>query len=192
MSLPRAFNTTLEDIPFTGKYLSTDPKKVHFWERRLGLKRSRRVGVVWSGAAKHGNDHNRSIALADLVPIMGDFCEWHSLQTEYRPHDWDVLQETARIYQHQDELHDFSDTAALIECLDLVITVDTSVAHLAGALGKPVWIMLPKVPDFRWLLDRDNSPWYESARLYRQSQQGDWSDVLTTIEHELEAARDSH
>ena len=101
---------------------------------------------------------------------------------EYRDADFEVLQQAQHIHQHQDDLHDFSDTAALMENLDFVITVDTSVAHLAGALGKEVWVLLPKVPDFRWLLDREDSPWYASARLIRQDDQGEWSASISELD----------
>ena len=144
--------------------------------------------MVWSGAPAHKDDSNRSINLGELVSIMDDSFEWHSLQKDYRPDDWDVLENSPQIRQHQEDLQDFSDTAALIECMDLVITVDTSVAHLAGALGKPVWIMLSKLPDFRWLLGREDSPWYASARLYRQEEKGDWASVLSAVATSLPRA----
>lgn len=188
MSLPYAFNTTLETIPSAEKYLSTEPAKVSIWRERLGTKQKKRIGVVWSGAPAHKDDSNRSINLGELVSIMDDSFEWHSLQKDYRPDDWDVLENSPQIRQHQEDLQDFSDTAALIECMDLVITVDTSVAHLAGALGKPVWIMLSKLPDFRWLLGREDSPWYASARLYRQEEKGDWASVLSAVATSLPRA----
>ena len=185
MSLPYAFRTTLETIPTNGKYLSSDGQKVSLWQEALGPTDKKRVGLVWSGSPKHENDHNRSIPLTELVPLLSDSVEWHSLQKEYREADLAVLESMPQVSQHQDALVDFSDTAALIECLDLVITVDTSVAHLAGALGKPVWIMLPHVPDYRWLTDRDDSPWYDSVRLYRQQTSGDWSSVTDQIVSDL-------
>ena len=181
MSLPFVFGTTLESIPSNERYLQSDPKKVALWRERLGASARPRVGLVWSGSPTSKNDHNRSIALSDLVPVLGADYEWHSLQKEYRDADFEVLQQAQHIHQHQDDLHDFSDTAALMENLDFVITVDTSVAHLAGALGKEVWVLLPKVPDFRWLLDREDSPWYASAKLIRQDDQGEWGSVLATL-----------
>ncbi len=187
MSLPYAFRTTLETIPTNGKYLSSDGQKVSLWQEALGPTDKKRVGLVWSGSPKHENDHNRSIPLTELVPLLSDSVEWHSLQKEYRETDLAVLESMPQVSQHQDALVDFSDTAALIECLDLVITVDTSVAHLAGALGKPVWIMLPHVPDYRWLTDRDDSPWYDSVRLYRQQTSGDWSSVTDQIMSDLKS-----
>ena len=180
MSLPFAAKTTLDTISGAA-YLSSDKARVAQWKARIGESKAAKIGLVWSGNSAHRNDHHRSIELQDLLPILDKSHDWHSLQKEYRPNDIDVMECQTKIIQHQDELSDFADTAALIENLDLVITVDTSVAHLAGSLGKPVWILLPKVPDYRWMLDRSDTPWYRSARLYRQSALGDWTDVLEEI-----------
>jgi tetratricopeptide (TPR) repeat protein len=181
MSLPYAFKTTVETVPSSDRYLSADPAKVALWQEKLGETSAKRVGLVWSGSATHKNDHNRSMALSDLLPLLDTPCEWHSLQKEYREGDLAVLEGVPQLHQHQDDLIDFSDTAALIECLDLVITVDTSVAHLAGAMGKPVWILLPTRPDFRWMLDRTDTPWYPSAQLFRQSEAGDWPSLIRRL-----------
>jgi tetratricopeptide (TPR) repeat protein len=185
MSLPYAFKTTVETVPSSDRYLSADPAKVALWQEKLGETSAKRVGLVWSGSATHKNDHNRSMALSDLLPLLDTPCEWHSLQKEYREGDLAVLEGVPQLHQHQDDLIDFSDTAALIECLDLVITVDTSVAHLAGAMGKPVWILLPALPDFRWMLDRSDTPWYPSAQLFRQSEAGNWGEALTRVDSAL-------
>jgi len=181
MSLPFVLKTTLETVPSSSGYLRSSAEKVQRWADKLGVSRDKRIGVVWSGSATHKNDHNRSIPLLELSPLFDLPYEWHSLQKEYREGDLDLLSELPHVHQHQDSLSDFSDTAALIECLDLVITVDTSVAHIAGALGKPVWILLPYVPDFRWLLDREDSPWYDSARLFRQSDTSGWTGVVQGV-----------
>jgi hypothetical protein len=181
MSLPYAFKTTVETVPSSDCYVSADPAKVALWQEKLGATSATRVGLVWSGSATHKNDHNRSIALTDLLPLLDTPCEWHSLQKEYREGDLAVLEGVPQLHQHQDDLIDFSDTAALIECLDLVITVDTSVAHLAGALGKPVWILVPALHDFRWLLDRTDTPWYPSAQLFRQSEAGEWEPTILRV-----------
>jgi ADP-heptose:LPS heptosyltransferase len=119
--------------------------------------------------------------LSLFKPLLQSPIQWHSLQTEYREADKAVLEQLPMIYQHQERLNHFSDTAALISQLDLVITVDTAVAHLAGALGKPVWILLPHAPDFRWLMNRTDSPWYPSAILFRQSNAGAWESVIENI-----------
>ena len=185
MSLPAVFKTTVETIPDQVPYLFTDPVKLAGWKRRLGDKKNLRAGLVWAGSTGHNNDKNRSIGLQAMLPLLDLPIEWHCLQKEYRPDDMNVLAQYPQIRQHQNEIHNFSDTAALIECLDLVITVDTSVAHVAGALGKPVWILLPYSPDYRWLLEREDSPWYPSARLYRQDANRSWQPVLAHVADDL-------
>ena len=182
MSLPLAFKTTLETIPADGPYLSADPQKVRDWSSRLGSANKRRVGLVWSGSPGHTNDAARSIPLAELLGSLGGVeASFVSLQKELRPHDQAVLAARPEILHFGESLRDFDDTAALIQAMDLVISVDTSVAHLAGALGKPVWILLPYVPDWRWLLDREDSPWYPTARLFRQTRRSDWEGVLRDV-----------
>jgi tetratricopeptide (TPR) repeat protein len=181
MSLPLAFKTTVDTIPATVPYLSTEPQKRHEWRERLGVKHRPRVGLVWSGNPEHKNDRNRSMALHYLAPLLGLDCEFHSLQKEVRREDRETLAEYPHIRTHDGELNDFADTAALIAELDVVISVDTSVAHVAGALGKPVWILLPFNPDFRWLTERNDSPWYPTARLFRQRRCGDWEGVVADV-----------
>ena len=185
MSLPLAFKTTVETVPAPTRYLSSDQGKVSNWGNILGKKVLPRIGLVWTGSKAHKNDINRSIALSKILRLTDLPVEWHSLQKDYRPGDDEVLAQHPEIHQHQEALEDFSDTAALIECMDLVISVDTSVAHLAGALGKKLWVMLPFVPDFRWMLDRTDSPWYPTARLFRQPQPGDWDSVIAEIRSAL-------
>jgi hypothetical protein len=159
---------------------------VQQWKAALQDEHKLKVGLVWSGSEKHKNDLNRSLRLEELLPLTDLPAQWHSLQKDIRQPDADILRQHPEIHQHQSELNDFSDTAALIQCMDLVISVDTSVAHVAGALGKPVWILLPYLPDFRWLLDREDSPWYPSARLLRQPQTGDWRSVVEMLRGFLE------
>ena len=185
MSLPHAFSTTVDTIP-GAPYLFANTEKGEQWRTRLGRGAAKKIGLVWSGNKAHKNDHNRSTDLRTLEPLFSLPFEWHSLQKELRSGDAEFLEQYPSVQQHQDQLSSFDDTAALIDALDLVITVDTSVAHLAGALGKPVWIMLPKVPDYRWMLDRNDTPWYPSARLFRQTTSGDWSDVVWTIAKSLQ------
>jgi hypothetical protein len=180
LSLPLAFKTTLETIPLSIPYLSVLPEKRQNWHARLGAKTKPRIGIAWSGAIKHKNDHNRSLPLAKLLPLTQLDVELHSLQKEVRDNDLPVFQQTA-IINHADALRDFADTAALIDAMDLVICVDTSVAHLAGALGKPVWLLLAWIPDFRWLTQREDSPWYPTARLFRQKPLGAWEEVIERI-----------
>ncbi|MFN9096605.1 MAG: tetratricopeptide repeat protein [Alphaproteobacteria bacterium] len=180
LTLPLAFGTRLETIPaFAHGYLEAPAEDIARWDQRLPKGR-RRIGLVWSGSQAHANDANRSLALAKLLPLFQQGDVWVSLQKEVRDRDRAAL-EASGILDVSAELGDFADTAALISALDLVIAVDTSVAHLAGALGKPTWVMLPFAPDFRWLLDREDSPWYPSMRLFRQSRAGDWDGVLARI-----------
>ena len=168
MSLPLAFKTRLESIPCATPYLGALPSAVKSWNARLGQRRRSRVGLVWSGRPEHKNDHNRSLKLSTLLPLLDCDVTFISLQREVRPGDAATLK-GLDIVHFGGELKNFSDTAAIISNLDVVISVDTSVAHLAGALGTPVWILLPFVPDWRWLLDREDSPWYPTARLFRQN-----------------------
>lgn len=187
MSLPFVFKTTVETIPSQIPYLYSDQIKVANWQRRLGLKDRVRIGVVWSGSKSHANDMNRSLPLDKLLPLFSLPVEWHSLQKEYQQSDLEALNQNPQILQHQNDLNDFADTAALIQCMDLVISVDTSVVHVAGAIGKPVWILLPYNPDYRWLLEREDSPWYPSARLFRQESFYDWTEVIQSVKDDLQS-----
>ena len=184
-SLPLAFGTRLDTIPSMTPYLSARAESLPAWEARLGARDGLRVGLVWSGNPKHRNDYNRSIPLSMLAPILDVGARFLSLQKDPRPDDKAFLLARPEIVDHTAQLTDFAETAALISCLDLVITVDTSVAHLAGALGCPTWILLPHTPDWRWLLDRDDSPWYPSARLFRQDETRDYTSVVARVRHEL-------
>jgi hypothetical protein len=184
MSLPLAFGTTIKTVPAAVPYLSIESSKQNIWKERLGIKKKPRIGLAWSGAIKHANDHNRSIALSLLAPLLLPEYEFHSLQKEVRPEDKKVLSDS-QIVPHSDNLQDFSDTAALTAKMDLVISVDTSAAHLAGAFGKPVWILLPYLPDFRWMLEREDSPWYPTARLFRQENPNEWKTVIERVKKEL-------
>ncbi|MCE1180851.1 MAG: tetratricopeptide repeat protein [Rhodocyclales bacterium] len=184
LSLPLAFKTRLDTIPKANAYLPSDPEKRDSWATRLGEKTGPRIGLAWSGNPHHKNDHNRSLLLSELLPGLPSGCEYISLQKEVREAD-KVALGASGIRYFGDELKDFADTAALCDLMDVVISVDTSVAHLAGALGKPTWILLPYVPDWRWLLDREDSPWYPTARLYRQPAIGDWASVLARVHDDL-------
>jgi tetratricopeptide (TPR) repeat protein len=185
MSLPLAFRTSLKTIPFAGGYIDSDPRITSVWRKKLGRKRKPRIGLVWSGSTKHKGDGQRSIALQDLLPLLSEKFEFVSLQKDLRRADAALLRAHPEIRHFGAELEDFTDTAALCELMDLVISVDTSVAHLAGAMGKPVWILLPFAPDWRWLLDRKDSPWYSSARLYRQAVPGNWAAVIRRVGADL-------
>ena len=186
-SLPLAFATRLETIPAATPYLPVPAtSRLQAYENRLGPRDALRVGLVWSGNPKHGNDYNRSIPLRMLTPLLDDGATFVSLQKDPRPGDKTIL-EQSDILDLTHHLTDFAETAALVSSLDLVITVDTSVAHLAGALGRPTWILLPYTPDWRWLLDRDDSPWYPTVRLFRQDETRDYGDVVARMRNELVA-----
>jgi len=184
-SLPLAFATRLDTIPSEHSYLPAPAAdRAQVWEDRLGPHDKLRVGLVWSGNANHSNDHNRSTTLRTLSRILDVDATFVSLQKDVRPDDRAVL-ERSGIIDLTAHLTDFSETAALVSCLDLIVTVDTSVAHLAGALGRPTWILLPYTPDYRWLLDRDDSPWYPTVRLFRQTETRQYATVLDRVRREL-------
>ena len=183
-SLPLAFDTTLGKIPSAVPYISVGAHATD-WGIRLHSRNLPRVGLVWSGNPNHTNDRNRSMPLECLLPLLDVKAQFVSLQKDIRPSDQAVLGERNDILHLGAELQSFADTAALIEHLDLVISADTSVAHLAGALGRPVWIFLPYVPDWRWLVDREDSPWYPTARLFRQSQTREWDSVIEAMRRAL-------
>ncbi len=185
LSLPLAFGTRLETIPAPTPYLHAPAQASKAWQARLGPKTRPRIGLAWSGNAAHKDDQNRSIGLRFLSPLLDTGATFVSLQKDVRDADAAVLGERDDILHFGDALKDFSDTAALISNLDLVISVDTSVAHLAGALGKPVWVLLTYVPDWRWLLDRDDSPWYPTARLFRQNDARTWDDAIARVREAL-------
>jgi hypothetical protein len=185
IDMPLAFGTTLDTVPASIPYLAAPRDRIVAWGAFLGEKTKPRIGLAWSGNAAHTNDVNRSIRLDTLLPIMVDRCEWFSLHKFYRDYDNDALRGSP-MHDASERSKDFADTAALISQLDVVIAVDTSVAHLAGALGKPVWVLLPFHADFRWLRDRDDSPWYPTAKLFRQSADGAWADVFERVLAELD------
>jgi len=188
LSLPLALKTDLDTIPAAVPYLAAPDLRVAKWRDRLGPRTSPRVGIAWAGSRTNNNDHNRSIALAPLafnLQIPG--VELVSLQKEVGKEERELLRASPHIRHVGDELTDFADTAAAISKLDLVISVDTSVAHLAGALARPLWLLVPFAPDFRWMLDREDSPWYPTAHLFRQPRIGDWDGVLARIRDALVA-----
>jgi tetratricopeptide (TPR) repeat protein len=181
LSLPLAFGTTLQTIPARVPYLAATPGLVQSWRARLGAN-APRIGLAWSGNPKHLKDRNRSIAASRLTRLLETGATFVSLQKELRDDDRQWLAAHPEVHHFGDELGDFADTAALISLLDVVITVDSAVAHLAGAMGKPVWILVRAFgADWRWLLQRDDSPWYPSARLFRQHSIGDWGGVIADV-----------
>jgi tetratricopeptide (TPR) repeat protein len=194
LSLPLALKTGVSSIPADIPYLAADPAKSHVWKERLGEKTRRRVGLVWSGGIRPNQpvsvNRRRNIPLARLAALAHPGVEFHSLQkgqpgeaelAELKRGNWDGPD----IADHSRALSDFSDTAALMDNLDLIITVDTAAAHLAGALGRPVWILNRFDTCWRWFLDRTDSPWYPTASLYRQETDGDWDSVVRRVAADL-------
>jgi tetratricopeptide (TPR) repeat protein len=177
LSLPMAFGTRLDSIPGPSPYLFSRPERREFWSRRLGEKGGLRVGLAWSGTWCATYGYNRSIPLEELLRHLPAGPTYVCLQKDVRAIDQAAL-DSSDIRDLRDEIRDFEDTAALCDLMDLVISIDTSVAHLAGALGRPTWVLLACVPDWRWLLDREDCPWYPTARLYRQPEPGKWSPIL--------------
>jgi tetratricopeptide (TPR) repeat protein len=186
LSLPLAFKTTIATIPTPTAYLQSEPALVDVWAHRLGERKVPRIGLVWSGNPGHGNDRNRSVSLAALLEHLPAGLDYVSLQKEIREADRATLESFGNVRFFGPELKHFADTAALSDLMDIVISVDTSVAHLCGALGKPTWMLLPFCPDWRWLLERNDSPWYDSMTLYRQPSVGDWDSVFSRVSADLE------
>jgi tetratricopeptide (TPR) repeat protein len=183
MSLPRAFGTVLQTIPGRCPYLRPPPTRTQSWAGRLPAADGRlRVGVAWSGRPSFVNDRRRSMRLETLAPLLARRdCLFHVLQTGVRDEDQAWLAGHPEVFDAGRRFVDLSDTAAVAAMMDVVISVDTSVAHLAGALATPVWVMLPHAPDWRWLLEREDSPWYPTARLFRQVSPGGWDDVVRRV-----------
>ena len=188
-SLPHRLGLTVETIPARVPYLVAEHGLVLEWREALaGLNGRMKIGITWAGNPQHFNDANRSIAVERLLPLLETKgVSFVSLQKELRPGDEQILA-GLNVFDQTAALRSFNDTAALVSQLDLVISVDTSVAHLAGALGKPVWILLPYAVDFRWLAGRADSPWYPTARLFRQPAFGDWESAISQVRAGLAAA----
>ena len=185
MSLPLALGTELETIPARVPYIVPDAAGVETWRERL-RGNTRRIGLAWAGNPAHPRDRLRSIALEQLVPLLKVAgTTFYSLQFGSGAEQMKQLPAGVKLVDLGDELKDFANVAAIVANLDLVISIDSAVAHLAGALGKPVWILLNKGCDWRWFLEREDSPWYPTARLFRQSTPGEWQEVVKRIEHEL-------
>jgi len=188
MSLPLAFATELSTIPAEVPYLTAAEDRIAVWRNRLPDARPL-IGLVWSGERSHDNDLNRSIGLATLLPLLEvSEVAFVSLQHDVRERDEPVLQGLPNLFCIEPKFCDFADTAAVVAVLDAVVAVDTAVAHLAGAMGKPLFLLLPFAADFRWLRERTDSPWYPTARLYRQPQFGDWDSVIGAVARDLPRA----
>lgn len=185
LSLPRLFRTTMETIPAEVPYLKAPQDRAARWSERFGDARGLKVGIVWAGNPKHINDPARSIAIETLAPLFSvPETRFYSLQVGPRAQDMTRLGNVG-VTPLASELVDFAETAGVVSHLDLVVTIDSSVAHLAGAMGKPVWVLTPAVPDWRWLFEREDNPWYPTARLFRQQQRLQWAPVIERVAQEL-------
>jgi Flp pilus assembly protein TadD len=187
MSLPLVFKTTLETIPGNVPYLPVDEKLRDEWAQKIPADPDRpRVGLVWAGQPGNKNDHNRSIRLEQLAPLAdAKRMRFFSVQKGTASEQAKNPPKEMTITDYTADIKTFADTAAMLANLDLVITVDTSVAHVAGAIGRPIWIMIPIRPDYRWMLDRDDSPWYPTMRIFRQKTRGDWGEVISRVKDSL-------
>jgi hypothetical protein len=191
MSLPHAMGTTLATIPANVPYIRADKDLAQAWAERLApdvlapsnlAAPPRHVGLVWAGSPDHVHDNRRSIALSQLAALSSvPNVIFHSLQKGDRAAEATSPPTGMKLVRHDADLNDFGDTAALVSQLDLVIAVDTAVAHLAGAMGKKVWVLIPSVPDWRWMSGREDSPWYPTMRLFRQKTEGDWASVAERV-----------
>jgi Flp pilus assembly protein TadD len=184
MTLPLAFKTLLESIPGPRGYLRADPARLAAWQRRLGGRDLPRVGLMWSGNPDNQIDRYRSFPLAAWLPHLPPGFRYYGLQRFVREEDRAALG-SGVVCDLSAEQHDFGDAAALCACMDLVVSVSTSIAHLSGALGLRTWVMLSEFADWPWLLGREDSPWYPTARLYRQASRGDWPGVFTRVAADL-------
>jgi hypothetical protein len=195
LSLPGIFNTTLDTIPSEASYITANPNLVTQWQMRLGHNEDFKIGIVWAGSPKHKGDRKRSCSLADFAPLANiPGLVFYSLQKGPASTEACNPPENMKLINLENELNDFTDTAAVIANLDLVISVDTAVVHLAGAIGKTVWTLLPFAPDWRWLQNRDDSPWYPrpnglagraGMRLFRQTRPDDWAGVFEQVKKAL-------
>jgi tetratricopeptide (TPR) repeat protein len=186
-SLPLAAKTELETVPAPIPYLFADPTRIAQWSPRIEALPRPRIAIAWSGNPAHENDRNRSIAFEKLAPLLALPRSFVSIQRDVRDAEALQLAGEERVTHVGGALADFSDTAAVLALCDLVISADTAPAHLAGALGRPVWVLVPFAPDWRWTLDGDTTPWYPMARLFRQTSLGDWDAVIARVAEALEA-----
>ena len=181
MSLPLAFKIRLDRIPAKVPYLTVPKEKIAQWRSRLG-ESGFKIGVAWAGSPGFVDDRDRSIQLKNILSVFS-VCgaRYFSIQKDLREGDREILNAHPQIVQLGNEIKDFQDTAAIMMSLDLIISSDTSIVNLAGALARPVWVLLSFNPDWRWLLDRNDSPWYPTARLFRQTKTGQWETVVGEV-----------
>jgi hypothetical protein len=184
-SLPLALKTELGTVPAQIPYLSADDVRAAKWSARLIALKTPRVAIAWAGNPNHDNDSNRSIAFSALAPLFASPTCFMSIQRDLREEDAATVAAESRVTHLGAALTDFADTAAVLAHCDLVVTVDTAVAHLAGAMGKRVWVLVPFAPDWRWGLHGEMTPWYPTASLFRQPKPGDWGSVIARAAAEL-------
>lgn len=186
MSLPLAFNSIKETIPVNIPYISTSQDKIKYWKNILGPHKEDkiRVGFAWSGNPNQINDHKRSFTLSEVKDDMSDDIEWINLHNSIRTIDANIISET-KIKSIQSKVNDFSDTAAICELVDVVLSVDTSIAHLAASLGKTVYLMLPFYPDFRWMQDDTTTPWYPNIKIIKHKKKSNWSELITIAQNHI-------
>jgi hypothetical protein len=186
LSLPLAFGTRLESVPSKTPYLHAPPRALEAWRTRLGARARPRIGICWAGNSQFKTDATRSIGLLPMLPMLANQdVQFFSLQKDLRAGDVEILRDNPHITHLGHEIGTFADTAAIMTLMDVVISSDTAVVHLACSLGKLTWILLQSVPDWRWLLGRDDSPWYPTARLFRQDEPRHWDDVVARVDAAL-------
>jgi hypothetical protein len=184
-SLPLAFKTEPATVPAKIPYLSADDAHLAKWSARLGALQRPRIAITWAGNASHDNDRNRSIGFSCFARLLSLPASFVSIQRDVRGEDLAPLAAANGVTQVGADLEDFCDTAAVMALCDLVITVDTATAHLGGAMGRPLWVLVPFAPDWRWTLNGETTPWYPTARLFRQTSPGDWASVIERVGAEL-------
>jgi tetratricopeptide (TPR) repeat protein len=186
MSLPLAFKTEISNIPNKYPYLITNLKKNKLWEKKLINSKHLRIGISWSGNSLHKNNHNRSMFLEDFSELLSLPFEFYSLQKEVPHEDLEILN-NSKLIDHQNSLIDFSDTASLVKMMDIVISIDSVIAHLGGSLGKKTFLLLPEKSSFLWMDKRNDSPWYPTIKIFRQLSLGNWDNCIKDIIRELKA-----
>jgi hypothetical protein len=188
-SLPLALKTELPAVPAPTPHLAADDAHLQKWSAQIGALPGPRIAVAWAGNPAHDNDRNRSIPFAALAPLLAMPASFISIQRELRGEEAAQLAAQPRLTHIGGALADFEDTAAVLALCDLLISVDTAPAHLAGAMGRPVWVLVPFAPDWRWTLEGETTPWYPSARIFRQATLGDWSAVIARVAAALQSGQ---
>ena len=185
ISLPFLLNTDLNNIPKNVPYIFTPENEKKNWLKKLDTKNKYLVGIKWRGSTSYKDDNNRSIKLEEIKPLLNLPFEFHSLDIELHDEDKEIISENPNLIFHGNDLLGMEKTAGLIENLDLIISVDTSIAHIASSIGKPVWLLLSYLHDYRWMLNRDDSPWYPNLKIIKQTKHNNWSEVIKIVNKKL-------